>query len=387
MSDLHSEDGAPVPPVAEPPVSASWWRRHRAGVILWGLVVVVAAAIAGAIALAPPPPPPPPEASRKPVPVHTMVARADGFTDVLELPGRIEPRIAATLAAEKPGRIVAVEADRGDRVKAGQVLVRLDRDAWEARLRQAEIEQREARRDLSRIEDLRKTGAVSQSDYDAAEARRDRTDASLADARAQVRQCEVVSPIDGEVTDRLVEAGEHATEGRAVIRVVDISSVKVVFDLPERAVGDIAAGRAVALAVGGAGGGAWTAVVSFVSAEADPHSNTFRVEARLPNPDGALRAGMIARVRVERPVPPGYVAIPLAAVVPRRGEHVVFVAAGNRAIRRVVTLDRIAGGQAVLSAGVAAGEAVVVDGHRGLMDGIEVEVVDGGSPPASGAGS
>ncbi len=387
MSDLPSADGAPVHPAAETPVPASWWRRHRAGVILWTLVAVVAAAIAGAIVLAPPPPPPLAEAPRKPVPVHTRMARADGFTDVLELPGRIEPRIAATLAAEKPGRIVAVEADRGDRVKAGQVLVRLDREAWEARLRQAEVEQREARRDLSRIEDLRKTGAVSQSDYDAAEARRDRADASLADARAQVRQCEVVSPVDGEVTDRLVEAGEHATEGRAVIRVVDISSVKVVFDLPERAAGDVAAGRPVAFAVDGAGGGVWTAVVSFVSAEADPHSNTFRVEARLPNPGGVLRAGMIARVRVERPVPPGHVAVPLAAVIPRRGEHVVFVVAGNHAVRRVVTLNRIAGGQAVLSAGVAAGEAVVVDGHRGLMDGVEVERVDDGSPSAPGAGS
>lgn len=385
MSHDSSASGAGDPPAGTPPAPASWWRRHGTGVLLWTLVAVVAASIVAVIARAPKRPKPATEAARKPVPIRTMTARADGFTDLLELPGRIEPRTAATLAAEKPGRIVSVEVDRGDRVKAGQVLVRLDHDAWDARLRLAEVELREAIRDLGRIGELRKTGAVSQSDYDSAEARRDRAEASLADARAQVRQCEVVSPVDGEVTDKLVEAGEHATEGRAVVRVVDIAAVKLVFELPERAAADVAPGRRLTFTADGVDAAIRTAAVSFVSAEADPRSNTFRVEAQVPNPGGVLRAGTIARVRVERPVAPGHVAVPLAAVVPRRGEHVVFVAAGGRAVRRIVTLDRIAGGQAVLSAGVTEGEAVVVDGHRGLMDGAEVEIVDG--PSSAGTGS
>lgn len=386
MSYDRSPSGDAEPAAGTPPVVPSWWRRHGVGVVLWTLVAVVAAAVVAAIILAPKRKETAVETARKAVPVQTMTARADGFTDLLELPGRIEPRTAATLAAEKPGRIVAVEVDRGDRVKAGQVLVRLDREAWDARLRMAEVELREAVRDLARIEELRKTGAVSLSDHDAAAARRDRADAALADARAQVRQCEVVSPVDGEVTDKLVEAGEHATEGRAVIRVVDIASVKLVFDLPERAAADVVPGRQLTFTTEGVDASVRTAAVSFVSAEADPRSNTFRVEAQVPNPGGALRAGTIARVRVERPVAPGHVAVPLAAVVPRRGEHVVFVAAGGRAVRRVVTLDRIAGGQAILSGGVAAGEAVVVDGHRGLADGVELQVVEG-SPAAAGAGS
>ena len=385
MSYDRSASGDPDPDPVPPPASASWWRRHRAGVLLWTLVAVVAGSIVVAIALTPPRGEAEVKAERKPVPVQTMTARADGFTDLLELPGRIEPRMAATLAAEKPGRIVAVEVDRGDRVKAGQVLVRLDRDAWDARLRMAGVELREAVRDLERIGGLKKTGAVSQSDYDAAEARRDRAEASLADAKAQVRQCEVVSPIDGEVTDKLVEAGEHATEGRAVIRVVDVSEVKLVFDLPERAAADVGPGRRLTFTAEGVDAAVRTAAVSFVSAEADPRSNTFRVEARLPNPGGVLRAGTIARVRVERPVAPGHVAVPLAAVVPRRGEHVVFVVVDGHAVRRIVTLDRIAGGQAVLSGGIAAGESVVVDGHRGLADGAAVKVVDGS--PVAGAGS
>ncbi len=387
MSDLHPTDGAGTGPAAASSAPASRWRRHRVGAILWSIVILLAVGTVVVERLVPRPAEKKVEVHLKAVSVRTMPARADGFADVLELPGRIEPRVAATLAAEKPGRIVGVTVDRGDRVKAGQVLVHLDRDAWEARLRQAEVEQREAVRDLARIGDLQKTGAVSQSDLDAAVARRDRAAAGLSDAKAQVRQCEVVSPIDGEVTDRFVETGEHAAEGGAVIRVVDIATVKIVFDLPERAVGDLAVGQPVTFTVDGLGRGAWTAAVTFVSSEAEARSNTYRVEARLPNPGRTLRAGMLSRVRIERPVAPGHVAVPLAAVIPRRGEHVVFVAKDGHAVRRVVTLDRITGTMAVVSAGIAAGEAVIVDGHRGLSDGASIDAAAGGEPALPGAGA
>lgn len=387
MSDSRTPAGVEAGPAADSPVPASWWRRHRAGAILWTIVILLAVGTVAVERFVPRPKEKKVEAPRQPVPVRTQPARADGFADVLELPGRIEPRVAATLAAEKPARIVGVTVDRGDRVTAGQVLVRLDRDAWEARLRQAEVEQRESARDLARVGDLQKTGAVSQSDLDAAVARRDRAAAALADAKAQVRQCEVVSPIDGEVTDRFVETGEHAAEGGPVIRVVDIATVKIVFDLPERAVADLAVGRPVTFSVDGLGRGAWTAAVTFVSSEADARSNTYRVEGRLPNPGRILRAGMLARVRIERPVAPGHVAVPLAAVIPRRGEHVVFVAKDGHAVRRIVTLDRITGTMAVVSAGIAAGEDVIVDGHRGLSDGVAIDTAAGAVPVAPEAGA
>ena len=90
---------------------------------------------------------------------------------------RAGPHLLSILAAE--GAVFS--GFQVDRVTAGQVLVRLDREAWEARLRQAEVEQRESARDLARVGDLQKTGAVSQSDRDAPAARRERAAAALAE--------------------------------------------------------------------------------------------------------------------------------------------------------------------------------------------------------------
>lgn len=388
-----SDPGAPPPdPSAttdRPPARRTASRRphggrRTVGILLWILAVATLAAIVLIALFVPRPAEPEIDAPIRSEAVRTLPATDRGVSDYLELPGRIEPVMSAVLAAEKPGRIVGLSADRGDRVSAGQVLVRLDGEAWAARLRLAEIELREAIRDLNRTKDLMKSGALPQSAMDAAQARMDLAEASLADARVQVRQCDVIAPANGVVVDRMVEVGEHAMEGQPVMRIVDIETVKAVFDLPERAVGDLAPGGRVRISVDGLGGATSTAEVSFVSADADPRSNTYRVEARMPNPDLRLRGGMIVRVGVEREAPPGLVAVPLAAVIPRRGEHSVYIAVDGHAEHRTVTLDRIVGEMAVLSAGVAAGEPVIIEGHRNLADGANITVLDDG--PAAGDG-
>ena len=68
--------------------------------------------------------------------------------------------------------------------------------------------------------------------------------------------------------------------------------------------------------------------------------------------------------------------VPLAAVVPRKGEHYVFVENNGRAVRRRVLIGAMLGHEAVLESGVAAGDRVVVEGHRGLQDGMALTVVD-----------
>ena len=75
----------------------------------------------------------------------------------------------------------------------------------------------------------------------------------------------------------------------------------------------------------------------------------------------------------------GAIAVPLAAIVPRKGEYFVFTVADGRAVRQRVILDSLTGQDAVLESGLAAGARVVVEGHRGLQDGMNVV------EPAAGA--
>ena len=240
----------------------------------------------------------------------------------------------------------------------------------------AEIEARDAARDLARWKELEKTGAVSASDYEAVLRRQETAEIALEEARTFLEQCEVRAPFAGEIVDRFVEVGDYANEGQAVLRLVRLDRVKVAFETPEQDVASVEPGQEKPFVLAALPGREFTGTVTFVSSQAARDSNSFAVELAADNADGALKAGMIAEVSLLRRMREQATVVPLAAVVPRKGEHYVFVEENGRAVRRRVLIGALLGHEAVLESGVAAGDRVVVEGHRGLQDGMAVTAVD-----------
>jgi len=308
----------------------------------------------------------------EPVLVRTMAIEPRDVPDVLVLPGRIKPCVDTDLAVEKAGVVVAIAVDEGDKVAAGQVLLRVDSRQWEHARRQAEIENREAREDLARWQEVKKTGAVSESDFASVRERSELAEAALSRAELDVSQCVVRSPVSGIVDNRYIDIGEYASEGTPVLRVVRIERVKLAVDIPERDISAVGSGKTLPFTVTACGECVLTGVVSFVSVSADPRNNSFRVEADVENTQRLLRAGMIADVTIERGVRKNAVVVPLTAVIPQKGEHVAYVVRDGRAERRVVRLDAIVGREAVIAAGLSRREMLVVEGHRSLRDGMAV---------------
>ena len=94
---------------------------------------------------------------------------------------------------------------------------------------------------------------------------------------------------------------------------------------------------------------------------------------------------MIAQVALVRKEREGALVVPLAAVVPRKGEHYVFAAVDGRAVRKRVRIAALTGHEAVLESGVAPGDRIVVEGHRGLQDGMPVAEAGADAPVAAEA--
>lgn len=310
----------------------------------------------------------------RPVAVRVVEIAPRAMPDVIQLPARIEPVQEAQLPAERAGQVVERLADKGDRVEAGQVLLRVDGRLWETARRRAAIEVRDANRDLARWKELEKTGAVSASDYEAVVRRQEAAAIALEEAGVFLDQCEVRAPFAGEIVDRLVETGDYANEGQAVLRLVRLDRVKVAFDVPEQDIVAVERGQEKTFTLAALPGREFRGAVTFVSSQAARDSNSFTVELEADNRDGALKAGMIAQVSLVRRMREAAVVVPLAAVVPRKGEHYVFTVEDGRAVRRRVLIGAMLGHEAVLEGGVEAGDRVVVEGHRGLQDGLPVDV-------------
>ena len=350
--------------------------------LAWGALALVVALIVAFGAIKKPAEQAAPEAE-KPVAVRTLALEPRTVEDALQLPGRIAPLQEANLGAERAGRVVELLADKGQAVAEGQVLLRVDGRLWDAARRRAEIEARDAARDLKRWKELEKTGAVSASEYEGVVRRQEAADIALEEAETMLAQCEVRAPFAGTIVDRLVDVGDYANEGQAVFRLIRLDRVKVAFDVPEQDVGSVRPGQRKAFVLTGLPGREFAGEVTFVSSQAARESNSFAVELEADNADGALKAGMIAQVALVRQERAGAIAVPLAAIVPRKGEHYVFTAENGRAVRKRVRIAALIGSEAVLESGVAAGERIVVEGHRGLQDGMPV--AEAGETPAAAA--
>jgi membrane fusion protein (multidrug efflux system) len=178
------------------------------------------------------------------------------------------------------------------------------------------------------------------------------------------------------VNDRQVEPGEYIHSGTPVFKVVNIDRLKLVLDIPERDITAISDGKHIPFTVNALPGQTFTGTVRFVAVLAARQSNAFRVEAHVENPDHILLPGMIARADVIRGVLTDSMVVPLSAIVPKKGDHVVFINDAGHALRRVVHIHRITGSNAILSSGLSQGDALIVQGHRSLVDGAPVRAVN-----------
>ncbi len=310
-------------------------------------------------------------APEKAVLVRTQQVVPQAVSDVVVLPGRVVADASVRVSIEKNGRVVELPVDRGDAVKAGQVLLRVDDRHWKAMQIKAAIELSDAERDLARWKKLKGEGAVSSSDYEAMQRRRDLAEVSAEAIEVNFSQCTITSPIDGVVDARYVEFGEYVSEAQAVFLIVSAGKLNVDVNVPEKDVHAVEEGamlrmRSMVLP------DAFTGRVDFVAVKGGQPANTFPMELTVESSPAALKPGMIVDVELVRAERENAIVVPFSAVIPKRGKHIVFVVEEGRVVLRVVQIDAITGKNVVLKSGLKAGDHLVIEGQRTLRDGVMV---------------
>jgi len=305
-----------------------------------------------------------PEAREAAVAVSTMTVHLASTADMVHLPALVAANVDAMLSAEKAGRIVEIKVDRGDRVEQGQLLLQIDDRIWQANLKQANSAAEDARKNHERFKQLQASGAVAESEFDSIERIYIQAEALATEATINIEQCRVVSPIAGTVNDRLVEVGEYVQPGVSVFQVVDTATVKIILQVPEKDIYAIRPGDTLTFTVQPLPNHTLKGVVSFVAAQADGRNNAFRTEIVVDNADGTLRPGMIAQVEFKRGENQNMVSLPMSAVLPSKGDHIVYLSKDGQAVRRKVQIETITRKRALISKGLDEGNRTLSDGQR-----------------------
>jgi RND family efflux transporter MFP subunit len=350
-------------------------------------------------------------------PVIALPVQAIDVSPTAQFPGEVHSRYEMPLSFRVPGQLVARSARLGDLVKQGQVLARLD-DADAARTRasaQAALDAAEHRltfatqqRDRDEAQSAQNLISQLQLDqtrdaYASALAGRDEARQQLALADAQWHYQTLVADHDGAITSEQAEVGQVLAAGQPVFGFAWSGERDVIFSVPEDQLAGVAVGQRASVSLLALPGRSYAGHVRDISPAADPLARTYRVKLALDGPGQQLPLGMTAQVALSAagaagpaalaaaapsaapPSPaasgaPNEIRIPATALFHDKERPAVWVVRPSDSTLelRPVTVQRYGERDVLLSAGLAAGERVVMQGVHDVTAGEKVEPV---APP------
>lgn len=354
----------------------------------------------------------------KAIEVRTAVAReiggASGDHTVLNASGYVTARRAATVSSKVTGKVVEVLIEEGMKVKEGQVLARLDDTNIKAALNvtQAQLESAKtaveetraqlklAEQEFQRATNLARQNIASQSDLDRAEsdakslearlARQERditvAERQVAMGQQQMDDMVIRAPFAGIVTTKDAQPGEMISPVSAgggftrtgIGTVVDMDSLEIEIDVNESYINRVEPGQPVEATLDAYAQWKIPCKVIAIIPTADRQKSTVKVRVGFDQPDPRILPEMAVKVAFHETgggttTTNRTVMVPKTAVQSQEGRDVVFVVQNGRAERRAVTVSSTGGDEAVIGAGIAAEERVVVDSPAGLSDGAAVK--------------
>jgi HlyD family secretion protein len=335
---------------------------------------------------------------------------------LLNASGYVVAQRKAAVASKATGRLEWLGVEEGSVVKTNQLLARLEnRDVAATKsqaaanlatartnLEQAQVEQKDAARNLTRNKELVAQGIISQADYDTAEARYNRDLAATAGARTAITSAQAAltgaevaldytlirAPFDGVVLTKNADVGDivsplaaAANAKAAVVTLADMGSLEVEADVSESNLAKVRVGQPCEILLDALPESRFRAVLHTVVPTADRSKGSVMVKVRFLDRDPRVLPEMSAKVAfLERPVGAGEgkqrVTLPPAAVVTRDGKSVVYLLKGDRVVETPVSLGAKVGDLVEVISGVKAGERIALKPLEKLHDQSRVKTAE-----------
>jgi RND family efflux transporter MFP subunit len=344
----------------------------------------------------------------------------------IEIVGTLAAAEEATVSSEAAGAVVRILADLGDRVRAGQVVVELDREKLQykldgqraalnralakfgatrpgeklppieqtpdvtkaaTQLAQSELAWKRAGQlseskliSLEQLEAAQAKYTTDRAAYDSAlqnardlRAEIDASQAAMQLAQRELADASIKAPFDGYIQKRFVSQGQFVQVQTPVISLVKVDPLKLIAEVPEHMVPWVKVGGKVSLSVDAYPDRTIEGTVSRISPAVDQQTRSFPIEAAVPNHDGLLKPGTFARAHLDSERLDQILTVPYAAVQNRYGVNRLFVVKGDRVSSVEVKLGDRLGERVEIIDGIAAGMPIAISDVDHLVDGTRVQ--------------
>ena len=293
------------------------------------------------------------------------------FRHFVEVQGSVDAKNNVQVVPKTGGVITAVNVKEGDAVRVGSILARVDDQILRESIEEIRNQMSLANTLFEKQKNLWNQQIGTELQYLQAKNNKEGLDRRLSTLNAQLAQSNITSPISGTVDQVNVKAGEMAMPGVGVVRVVNLSQLKVVAKVADTYGASVRKGDLVVVKFPDSNKEI-NARISFVSATVDPLSRTFTIEATLP-PSRDLKPNQLAVVNINDVNKAKAVVINQNLIQNTEKGQVVFIAVadGNKkmAKAKVVKTGQSYNGQVEITDGLQAGDQVVTQGYQELVDG------------------
>ncbi len=296
--------------------------------------------------------------SQSVVPTHTYVAK-------------IEESHMVPLSVQTPGKVTEVLCRASDKVREGQVLLRLDKTQATNAYKSAKAALQEATDAYERVTQVHKEGGVTAQKMVEIESKLAQAQSMHDMAQKALSDCEIRAPRAGVIGRCDIQVGQVVAPGITLITLLDIAGYNAVFSVPETEIASVVIGDAAQVDIAAINVTNVPARVIEKNMEANVVTHTYEVKAAINGKSNDLLPGMVAKIRLHAHEQSGFV-IPASCVTLQPSGTMVWIANDSIAERRTITVGAYTEGGVLVTDGLQLGEKVITDGSHKLYNGAAI---------------
>ena len=295
--------------------------------------------------------------------------------DRINLPGSIEPWTDLQLLAKIKGTVTELLVSEGDKVKEGDVIARIEDADYRIGLERARAAYNQAKADLQRDISIYSKGMIPTAEIESRRTNLATAKADLEDAELQYSRCNIVAPMSGIIKTMDAKVGLLLSVGDPIARILEIDRLKGVVGIPESDVNAVRPLTDVEVSIQALHDEKIIGKNHFLSPAPDSVARLYELELEISNKDGRILPGMFVRADIVKKTVENAVVIPFYSVISRKNEQFVFVEKDGVAEKRNIKMGIMDGWMVQITSGLSAGEHLLVEGHRDVEDGQQINVI------------
>lgn len=305
--------------------------------------------------------------------VDGLVLKPEKFSENLSLSGSLEANEQLELRSEISGIVEKINFKEGSKVSKGQILFQVNDLELRARLAKVQTAQKLASENVRRAKLLLEKEAISQEEYDIAEADYQFARAESQLVAAQLAKATVRAPFSGTIGLRYISQGTYVTPSTPIASLVNTDQLKITFSIPEKYSSQIKLDDKITFTTSNSKEEK-TATIYAIEPEVDIATRTLKMRAIADNKEGKLIPGTFANVLLPLEIVNDALLVPTESLIPIQNGKKIFVSEGGLAKEIIVETGARTENSVIVLSGLKAGDTILTSGVMMLKNGSPVKV-------------